>query len=357
MAPEFATNQEIVEQARRRLNQEAWDYLTGASESETTMRRNRAGFDRLAFLPRTLIDVTDVDISTTVLGHPLHAPVMLAPMGSLQTLDREGGAASAKAAAEFGTLHVVSSVTQPSLEEIAAATTAPKIFQLYIRGDWAWIEEMLGRINAAGYNGLCITVDTAVQSRRERVMMNRMARGAAAARNPMYPASVTWELLDKIKETAGLPLMVKGIATAADAALAVEHGVEVIWVSNHGGRQLDHNRGTMDMLPEIVGVVGGRAEIVLDGGIQRGSDVAKALALGAKAVAIGKLQGWGLGADGAEGVKRVLESLAEELWVAMSLLGVTSVNQLTTDYVCAADVVTPPHEMSAWVNMPAGRQL
>ena len=151
--------------------------------------------------------------------------------------------------------------------------------------------------------------------------------------------------------------MVKGIATAADASLAVEHGVDAVWVSNHGGRQLDHNRGTMDMLPEIVGVVGGRTEIILDGGIQRGSDVAKALAMGAKAVAIGKLQGWGLGADGADGVKRVLEILTEELWVAMGLLGVTSVEQLTSAYVSAAEIVTPPHEMSSWVNLPGGRLL
>ena len=357
MASEFLSNEEIVRQARRRLDQEAWDYLVGGSESETTMRRNRSAFDRLAFLPRTLVDVSNVDTSTTLLGHKLAAPVILAPMGTLQRLTPEGGAASTKAAADFGTLHVVSSVTQPSLEDIAAATDAPKIFQLYIRGDWAWIEEMLGRIKAAGYKALCITVDTAVQSRRERVMLNRLAQGGGSERNPLYPATVTWELLDKIKQTIGLPLMVKGIATAADAALAVEHGVDVIWVSNHGGRQLDHNRGSMDMLPEIVGVVGGRAEVIVDGGVQRGSDVAKALALGATAVAIGKLQGWGLGADGAEGVKRVLEILAEELFVAMSLLGVNTVEELTSDYVTACDLVTTPHEMSSWVNMPGGRLL
>jgi isopentenyl diphosphate isomerase/L-lactate dehydrogenase-like FMN-dependent dehydrogenase len=356
MATEFLTNEEIIQQARRRLDQEAWDYLVGASESETTMRRNRASFDRLAFLPRTLVDVSNVDTSTTLMGHKLSAPVILAPMGTLQRLTPEGGAASTKAAAEFGTLHVVSSVTQPSLEDISAATDAPKIFQLYIRGDWAWLEEMLGRINAAGYKGLCITVDTAVQSRRERVMLNRLG-GIGSDRNPLYPASVTWELLDKIKETAGLPLMVKGIATAADASLAVEHGVDVIWVSNHGGRQLDHNRGSLDMLPEIVGVVGGRAEVIVDGGVQRGTDIAKALALGAKAVAIGKLQGFGLGADGQAGVKRVLEILGEELFVAMSLLGVTSVDQLSPAYVCPAEIVTPPHEMSSWVNMPGDRLL
>ncbi len=151
--------------------------------------------------------------------------------------------------------------------------------------------------------------------------------------------------------------MLKGVATAEDAALAVEHGVNVIWISNHGGRQLDHGQGTMDMLPEIVDAVAGRADIVLDGGIQRGGDVLRALALGAKAVAIGKLQGWGLGAAGVEGLVRVLEILEEEIVVAMALLGVTSIDQLSPKYMCEAEAVTPPHEMSTWVNMPNPRIL
>ena len=154
-----------------------------------------------------------------------------------------------------------------------------------------------------------------------------------------------------------MPFMAKGIATAEDAALAVEHGVDVIWVSNHGGRQLDHGLGTLDMLPEIVDAADGKADIVVDGGIQRGSDVVKALALGAKAVAIGKLQGWGLAAAGQDGVTRVLEILEDELISAMGLLGVTSIDQLGSDYIRRAEAVTQPHEMSAWVNMPGDRLL
>ncbi|MCI0859797.1 MAG: alpha-hydroxy-acid oxidizing protein [Chloroflexi bacterium] len=356
MSSEFLSNEEIVQEAHRRLPQGPWDYLVGASESETTMRRNRLAFDRIAFRPRVMIDVSSVDTSTSFLGHDMRIPVMLAPVGSLQVFDPEGGAAVARAAEEFGTLHVVSSVTQPSLEEISAATDAAKIFQLYIHGDWEWTKEMLDRAKQAGYKGLCITADTATYSRRERPLLTRWTPiSRRNPRDPVWQASVTWESLDRIKEYAGLPFMLKGVATAADAAMAVEHGVDVIWVSNHGGRQLDYGQGTMEMLPEIMDVVDGKADVVVDGGVQRGSDVVKAVALGARAVAIGKLQSWGLAANGTEGVVRVLEILEEEMRIAMGLMGVTSIGQLTPACVCKAEATTQPHEMSAWVNMPEGR--
>lgn len=358
LSPEFVTNEEIVQEARRRLAQGPWDYLVGASESETTMRRNRLAFDRVAFRPRVLVDVSNVDVSTAFLGHSLRIPVMLAPVGSLQAFLPGGGADATKAAGEFGTVHVVSSVTEPSLEEISAATGSPKIFQLYIHGDWEWTKDMIDRAKAAGYKGLCITVDTASYSIRERPLISHWTPlTQRSPRDPVWQASVTWESIDRIKEYAGLPFMLKGIATTEDAVLAMEHGVDAVWVSNHGGRQLDHGMGTMDMLPEIVDVVGGKAEIVLDGGVQRGSDVVKAVALGAKAVAIGKLQAWGLAANGTDGAVRVLEILEHEIRVAMGLMGVTSIDQLTPSFVCKAEPTTQPHEMSAWVNMPGGRIL
>ncbi len=358
MSTEFVSNEEIVQAARRNLAQGAWDFLVGASESETTMRRNRLAFDRIAFRPRALIDVSSIDPSTTFLGHQLRIPVMLAPIGSLQVFTPEGGVAVSKAAAEFGTIHVVSSVTEPGLEEIAASAGNPKVFQLYVHGDWAWTEDMIGRAKRAGYSALCLTIDTAHYSRRERPMLHRWAPPTRRRpRDPSYQASLTWEAMDRIKELAGLPFMLKGIATAEDAVLAIEHGVDVIWVSNHGGRQLDHGLGTMDVLPEIMEAVAGKADVVLDGGIQRGSDVLKAIALGAKAVAIGKLQGWGLAAAGQTGLVRVLEILEDELVCAMGLLGVTSIDQITSDYVRKAEAVTAPHEMSAWVNMPESRIL
>jgi glycolate oxidase len=356
LSSDFVTNEEIVQAARRRLAQGPWDYLVGASESETTMRRNRLAFDRLAFRPRVLADVSSVDNSSTFLGHDLRIPVMLAPIGGLQHFDPEGGAAVAKAAGEFGTVHIVSSSTLPTLEETAAATESPKIYQLYIRGDWEWTKDMIDRAKEAGYQGLCITVDSAIYSRRERPMISRWS--IDSVRNPQnreWQASVTWESIDRMKAHAGLPFMLKGIATAEDAALAVEHGVDVIWVSNHGGRQLDHGFGTMDVLSEITEVVGDKAAIILDGGVSRGSDVLKAVALGAKAVAIGKLQGWGLAADGKDGLVRVLEILEEEIRVGMGLMGVTSMGQLTQSHIYPAEATTLPHEMSAWVNMPEAR--
>lgn len=358
MAEEFLSNEEIVQAARRRLAQGPWDYLVGGSESETTMRRNRLGFDRLAFRPRILVDVSHIDPSITFLGHRLRIPVMTAPIGSLQAFTPDGAAAAARAAAGFGIIPAISSVTLPSLEETAAAADGPKVFQLYVHGDMDWVRDILGRVKAAGYVALCITVDVAVYSRRERPMLGRWVtptQRTPAPRN--YLSSLTWDTLDQIRALWDGPLMLKGVQTAEDAALAVEHGVDVIWASNHGGRQLDHARGTIDTLPEIVNAASGRARIVMDGGILRGTDVLKAIALGADAVAIGKLQAWGLAAGGAEGLTRVLELLEHEITVAMGLLGVTCLDQLGPAYVCQGEPVVPAHEMSAWTNMPGGRLL
>ncbi|HEU0074869.1 MAG TPA: alpha-hydroxy acid oxidase [Dehalococcoidia bacterium] len=348
----FVSNEEIVLAARKNLNQGAWDYLVGGSESETTLRRNRLAFDRWGFRPRILVDVSKIDTSTTFLGEKMRIPAMLAPVGSLQTFTPEGGAAAARAAAEFGTVHCVSSVTEPSWEETAAA--GAKFFQLYVQGDDDWARDAVQRIKAAGYTALAITVDVAIYSRRERPMLNRWApptRRALPGRN--FLSELTWRKLDVIKEAWGdMPLMVKGVATVEDALLCIEHGVEVIWVSNHGGRQLDHGLGSMDVLPEIVQAVGDKAQVILDGGIQRGSDIVKAIALGARCVALGRLQAWALGAAGQAGCLRMLEILENEMISAMGLMGVTSLDQLNDRYVCRAEPVIPPHEMSMWANMP-----
>ena len=357
MGLDYVTNQEIIQAARRNLTQDIWDYLTGGAESETTLRRNRLGFDTLALRPRVCVDVSKIDTSTTFLGQKLRIPVMMAPIGSLQTITPEGGVAVAKAAADFGTMNFVSSVTQPTLEEIATSTRHPKIFQLYIRGGLDWCEEIVGRVKKAGYLALCLTVDTAHYSRRERQMMNRWLPPSKRVESNTrhFQGLLTWEMLDAIKKMAAMPLIVKGIATAEDTKIAIDHGVDVIYVSNHGGRQLDHGRGTIDILPEAVAAANGKADVVLDGGVTRGTDVLKAIALGAKAVTIGKLQGWGLAAGGAAGLLRVLEILEEELVVDMALLGVTEVEQINRSYVCAALPVAFPHEMSAFPHMPGGR--
>jgi isopentenyl diphosphate isomerase/L-lactate dehydrogenase-like FMN-dependent dehydrogenase len=355
--PDFVSTEEIIQLARRRVHQGVWDYLVGGSESETTLRRNRLAFDRLAFRPRVLRDVSSIDTSTEFLGHKLRIPVMLAPVGSLQVFDPGGGAAATQAAAEFGIMHVLSSVTEPTLEETASCVDYPKMFQLYVHGDWKWIEDIIGRVVEADYKALCVTVDVQHYSRRERVMVERWVQPTRRApRDPYFGAALTWDLVDRIRDLAGLPFMLKGIATVEDALIAVEHGVDVIWVSNHGGRQLDHGLGSLDVLQEIVEAVDGRADVIMDGGVLRGSDVLKAVALGAKAVAIGKLQAWGLSADGSAGVVRMLEIMQDEMTSAMGLLGVTSMDQLGPEYVCKTDaIVTSPHEMSSWVNMPSER--
>jgi isopentenyl diphosphate isomerase/L-lactate dehydrogenase-like FMN-dependent dehydrogenase len=355
---DFISNEEIIQEARRRVDQGTWDYLVGGSESETTLRRNRLAFDRIAFRPRILIDVSSIDPSTTFMGQQLRIPAILAPIGSLQVFHPEGGVASTRAATEFGIMHAVSSVTQPTLEETAAASETPKIFQLYVHGDMKWTEDIIARVKEAGYAALALTVDVAHYSRRERPMLTRyQPPSRRVPPDRRHLASLTWETMDIVKVMAGLPFILKGVQTAEDAEIAVQHGVDVIWGSNHGGRQIDHGLGSMDTLPEIVQAVNGRALIIVDGGVQRGSDILKAVALGADVVALGRLQGWGLAAGGKDGIVRMLEIPEDELVCAMGLTGVTSIGQVTPKHVCRAEAVTPPHEMSGWVNMPVGRIL
>lgn len=354
------TNEEIIQEARRRCAQGAWDYLVGGSESETTLRRNRRAYDKVAFRPRILVDVSDVDTSTTFMGQKLRIPAILAPIGSLQVFDPEGAVAATRAATEFGIMHCVSSATLPALEETAAATETPKMFQLYVHGDEQWTDDMIRRIVDSGYVALALTVDTAHYSRRERPMLSRYqppTRRQTSTPQRHWLASLTWDSLDRIRNLAGLPFMLKGVQTAEDAELAVQHGVEYVWVSNHGGRQIDHALGSLDTLPEIVQAVNGKARIVVDGGVQRGSDMLKAIALGADVVALGRLQAWGLAAGGTPGAVRMLEILEDELTCAMGLTGLTSIDQVTTKYVCHTEAVGPSHEMSQWVNMPVPRIL
>jgi isopentenyl diphosphate isomerase/L-lactate dehydrogenase-like FMN-dependent dehydrogenase len=360
MTLDFVSNEEIIREARRRCTQGAWDYLVGGAESETTLRRNRRAFDKIAFRPRILVDVSEIDPSTTFLGEQLRIPAILAPIGSLQVFDPAGGIAATQAATDFGIMHCVSSATLPALEEIAAATPTPKIFQLYVHGDEDWTGDMIRRIKGAGYAALALTVDVARYSRRERPMVSRYqppTRRPGAAPERRWLAALTWDTMDRIRDMAGLPFMLKGVQTAEDASIAVEHGVDYIWASNHGGRQIDHGLGSLETLPEIVDAVAGRARIIVDGGVQRGSDILKAVALGADVVALGRLQGWGLAAGGVAGCVRMLEILEDELVSAMGLTGITSIDKVTPKYVCQAEAVTEAHEMSSWVNMPVSRIL
>jgi glycolate oxidase len=291
------------------------------------------------------------------MGNKLRIPVLLAPIGSLQAFTPTGATAAAEAAAKFGTMHVVSTATQPGIEE-TAKVEGPKIFQLYVRGGNDWVEDIVKRAARAGYQGLAVTVDLAVESRRERPMISRYTRlSQLVPYDRSWQAKITWESLKWMRSLSDMPLMVKGVQTAEDAELCLQHGVEYVWVSNHGGRQLDAALGSVDTLKEVMPILKGKAKVIVDGGIQRGSDVIKAIAMGADVVSIGRLQAWGLAAAGAEGCNRVLEILENEIISIMGLLGVTSMDQLDSSYLTEAERVTPPHEMSGWVNMPVGRIL
>ncbi len=345
----FQTLHEIAKAARLQLKQGDWDYLMGGAESETTLRRNRQALDSVAFRPRVLRDVSKVDATSTFLGRPVRMPVMLAPIGGLETFDPGGGATVGRASAEFGVPHMLSSVCHPGLEAVAAAADNFRIFQLYVRGDDAWVDDHVKRARDHGYAAFCLTVDTASYSRRERDIATRYVKPwRQRATGFAYQAGLNWDHVKRYKDLHDLPLILKGIATAEDATLACEHGVEVVYVSNHGGRQLDHGRGSLEVLPEIVAAVAGRAAVIMDGACMRGTDVVKALALGAQIVGIGRLQGLGLAAAGQAGLVRALELLEEEIRICLSLLGVSRVAALDGSYLHAATPVTLPHVTSAF---------
>lgn len=348
---DYLTLHEIVCAARQNLSQGVWDYLTGGADTETTLRRNRLGLDSIAFRPRVLNDVSDIDCKATVFGRECRLPVVLAPMGSLETIHPTGSMAVARAAEKFGVVSYLSSVTKPGLEEIAEGTHHPKIYQLYVRGDRAWVADQATRAIDKGYAGFCLTVDVALYSRRERDIIKRYtplgrSRGDHDAWH--YQASLNWDLVKWFKDKFDIPLQIKGIATAEDAAKAVDHGVEVVYVSNHGGRQLDQGRASIDVLPEVVAAVNGRAQVVVDGGFLRGTDVVKAIIRGADAVAIGKVQGFGLAAAGTEGIVRVLELLETEINLTLGLLGVSSFDELDQSFLHGAPPVYEPHATSAF---------
>jgi isopentenyl diphosphate isomerase/L-lactate dehydrogenase-like FMN-dependent dehydrogenase len=344
----FLTLHELVKKARQKLNHDNWDYIVGGAETETTVRRNRLALDSIAFRPRVLRDVSRVDPSTKFLGRPLRLPVVLAPVGGLEHFAAEAGGAAVKAAAEFGIAHMLSSVCEPGLEAVAqAAPEALRIYQLYVHGDEGWVDAMAARAIAAGYAAFCLTVDTAFYSRRERDLAKRnIRRDNVPGRE--FQARLTWDDVARIKSRFAIPLILKGIATAEDAQLAVTHGVDVIYVSNHGGRQLDHGRGTMEMLPEIVDAIGGRARIIIDGGFNRGTDIVKALAAGADLVGLGRMQCVGLAADGQAGLVRLLEILEHEVRTCLGLLGVNTFAELDRTYLHPAPAVEPGRTLGAF---------
>ena len=350
---EFQTLHEFIKAAKMRLNPMIWDYLVGGTETETTVKRNRLALDRIALRPRVLVDVARLDPARTLLGKTLRMPVVLAPVGSLESFDPGAGATVARAALQYGAGMMLSSVSTLEMEAVtSAAKGGLNIYQLYVRGDDAWIDERVERAVKAGFDAFCLTVDTAVYSRRERDIAKRFAkpwRTSVSAAGVIAQARLTWRNVAHFKRRHQIPLILKGIATAEDARLAIEHGVDVIHVSNHGGRQLDHGRGAMDALPEILEVARGKARVIVDGGFARGTDLVKAIAMGADAIAIGRLYCYALAAAGQAGIVRMLELLEAEVISAMGLLGVTTLDELGPRHLhVGAPTVAEPGVFSAF---------
>src|SRR6267142_674826 len=345
MAEKFVTLPEIRTHAKKILPRDVWNFGDGAAESETTKRRNRRAIDRLAIRQDILVDVREIDLRTSLLGLPLSWPVVIAPMGGLILFHPEGDREMARGAAQGDTLQFLSGAAGWSVEDVAKAGTGPKMFQLYHHGDRAWAADLLARVDACnGYHSVCLTVDVQVIGRRERDIVNRYDPREAMkiAPNPRGPdsthqARLTWDDVAWLQKTTKLPVGIKGIMTVRDARRAVDMGVRIIWVSNHGGRQLDHTEGTIDALPRIADAVAGRAEIVVDGGFSRGTDILKGLSRGATVVAVGRTALWGLAVDGAAGVANAMDILRREVKTTMQLCGQTSITKLDPELVFRVD--------------------
>jgi len=364
--------------AKRRLPFGVFDYIDGAAEDELTIGRNRAAYQRVEFRPRVLRDVSAVDPGTTLLGHEVPLPLVLAPTGFTRIADPEGELAVARAAARAGVPYTLSTLSTRSIEEVADAADGTNWFQVYVWKDRGLVKELIERAQAARYQALMLTVDTAVFGRRERdvrrgfslppkiglktiidgaihpgwtwdfvrsepisfanVVEQGVGDGSDAVTladyiNAQFDPALSWADVDWMRSVWDGPIVVKGIQTVDDAHLAVEAGVDAIALSNHGGRQLDGAPATLELLPSVADAVGGQVEIICDGGVRRGSDIVKAIALGATACMAGRAYLYGLGAAGEAGVDHVLGLFDADMRRTMALCGVTSVADLTPELV------------------------
>ncbi len=335
--PSLVNLEEAEARAASALEGPTFDFVAAGAGDEVALGRNRAAFRRWCTVPRALRDVSEIDTATTVLGQPIPFPVLVPPMGLQRIVHPEGEVEMARGVAAAGTIMCVSTVSTRSPAEIAA-TGVERWFQLYLFEDRAITDDLVAQAVDAGYRALVLTVDGAIIGRRDRAIRSgftfgRRSGSPASARRSACPRAAirsrsagcsigrsTWDAIGRLAES-GLPVVVKGILDAEDARLAVEHGAAAVIVSNHGGRQLDAAPATLDVLPAVAAAVDGRAEVLLDGGVRRGTDVLTALALGARAVLVGRPVYWGLAYGGAAGVREVLDLLRAEIVEAMTLLG------------------------------------
>jgi 4-hydroxymandelate oxidase len=346
-APEPVSLQDYEEAARRQLPGPTFDFLAGGAADEITIRWNREAYDRLRLRPRALVDVSSIDMRVRLFGLDLPHPILLAPLAYQKLLHREGEIAAARGAAAAGALFVVSSSATLAVESIARSTSAPLWFQLYVQSDRGANRDLVARAAAAGCKALCVTVDTPAVGPRNReqrsgfrlpahltLPMNPLAQKArrtalsSSSAASSRRVSVTWKEIEEFLAMSSVPVLLKGVLHPDDAEQAVRLGVHGIIVSNHGGRNLDTALATIDALGDVAARVSRRIPVLVDGGIRRGTDVLKALALGASAVLIGRPYAYGLAVGGAEGVARVVTILRGELELAMALAGRPSISAL-----------------------------
>jgi L-lactate dehydrogenase (cytochrome) len=380
-SPRVVNIEDLRRLAQRRLPRVVFDYLDGGAEGEVTLRHNREAFDAVTFRPRHAVSLSAVDLRTTVLGHELALPILLAPVGYSRVMHVAGEPAAARAAGAAGSAYILSTMSGYALERVKAAATGPVWYQLYLIGGRAAVEAAIERARQARYSALVVTIDTAVAGLRERDVKNGMSQLLGrrfAAKLPFVPqllarprwlasfllaggvpplanvvvpgqgpmplvdvttalarAAVTWEDLRWLRDAWQGPIVVKGVLTGDDARRAIDAGAVAVVVSNHGGRQLDGVPAALRALPEVVAAVGDRAEVLMDGGVRRGGDVAKAICLGARAVLVGRAYAYGLAAAGEAGVARALEILRADLDRTLHLLGCPAVARLDRSFVSA----------------------
>lgn len=348
---------DLEEVAKTKLTTLAYDYYSSGACDENTVRANMSAFQDIWLRPRMLVDVSKRDMSTTVLGHKVSAPILIAPAAFQGLAHAEGELATARAADKFGTTMILSTLSNHSIEEVRAAGSGNLWFQLYVYKDKEVTRSLVERAEAAGYTALVLTVDSPLLGRRERDVRNKFnlpaglvcknfignyleqlpgdsaESGLASYISSLYDTSLSWKDLAWFKSITKLPVLVKGILRADDAERAIEYGADGIVVSNHGGRQLDTTIPTIHALPQVVEAVGGRVEVYMDGGIRRGTDVLKAIALGARAVLIGRPMLWGLSVAGQSGVLTVLDMLRTEFDLSMALSGCPTIGDITMDLI------------------------
>jgi isopentenyl diphosphate isomerase/L-lactate dehydrogenase-like FMN-dependent dehydrogenase len=320
---------DYLEAAREQVAPEIWCYFEGGAMDEVTLRANVAAYGRWRLRPRMLVDVSEISLETTLLGMTVSMPLGVAPFAMQRLLVPDGECATARAAAAAKALMVVSTLTTSSHAEICAAADGPRWLQLYVLRDRQRTLDHIAEAREAGYSAVVLTVDLPYVGRRERDLRLGFPNPPPDLELPYAhlfetTPALTWRDLEWIRGEIRLPLVVKGILTHEDAVLAVEHGADAVWVSNHGGRQLDHVAAGLDALPEVVEAVAGRCEVYVDGGIRRGTDVLKALALGARAAFAGRAFASGLAVDGERGVAQILSLLRDEIELGLGLLGCTS---------------------------------